>query len=51
MVLLSQNVNPKFVQEPLGHRQIMVTMDLYSHVLPAMHQEPARMMERAFKVG
>jgi integrase len=50
-LLLAQNVNPKFVQELLGHSQITVTMDLYSHVLPAMHQEAARTMERVFGTG
>jgi integrase len=50
-VLLGQNVNPKIVQEMLGHSQITVTMDLYSHVLPAMHQEAARTMERVFGAG
>jgi integrase len=50
-VLLSQNVNPKYVQELLGHRQITVTMDLYSHVLPAMDHEAANTMERVFGAG
>ncbi len=32
-------VNPKVVQEILGHSQISMTMDIYSHVLPTMQQE------------
>jgi integrase len=29
-------VNPKFVQELLGHRDVSVTLNVYSHVLPDM---------------
>ena len=35
-LLLSKNVNPKIVQEMLGHATITQTMDTYSHVLPGM---------------
>jgi integrase len=38
---LAANVHPKVVQERLGHSTISVTMDIYSHVLPTMHQEAA----------
>lgn len=38
-LLLSQGVHPKVVQELLGHNQISMTMDTYSHVLPTMQQE------------
>jgi integrase len=34
-------VHPKVVQERLGHAQISLTLDTYSHVLPAMHKEAA----------
>jgi integrase len=40
-LLLSAGVHPKVVQERLGHSQIGVTMDIYSHVLPSMQQEAA----------
>lgn len=32
-------VNPKIVQEILGHSNISMTMDVYSHVLPSMQRE------------
>jgi integrase len=35
-LLLSRNVHPKYVQEPLGHASIAQTLDTYSHVLPGM---------------
>jgi integrase len=31
-----QGVNPKFVQELLGHADISLTRNVYSHVLPDM---------------
>lgn len=38
-LLLSMGVNPKIVQEILGHSNISMTMDVYSHVLPSMQRE------------
>lgn len=38
-MLLSMKVHPKIVQEVLGHSQISMTMDIYSHVLPSMQEE------------
>jgi integrase len=40
-LLLSQGIHPKVVQERLGHSQISVTLDTYSHVLPTMQLEAA----------
>lgn len=37
-MLLSLDVHPKVVQELLGHNQISMTMDIYSHVLPSMQR-------------
>lgn len=45
-MLLSQGVHPKFVQELLGHANISITLDTYSHFLPPMAEETARAMER-----
>lgn len=38
-ILLSMGINPKIVQEILGHSNISMTMDVYSHVLPSMQKE------------
>ena len=35
-LLLKQGVNPKFVQELLGHADISLTLNVYSHMLPEM---------------
>lgn len=37
-VLLAGEVNPKIVQERLGHAKIATTLDTYSHVLPTMQK-------------
>jgi integrase len=47
-LLLSLGVHPKIVQEILGHTQISMTMDVYSHVLPVMHREAINRLSTAF---
>lgn len=44
-LLLSAGVHPKVVQELLGHSQISITLDTYSHVLPTLQEQAARAME------
>jgi integrase len=48
-MLLSVGVHPKVVQELLGHNQISMTMDTYSHVLPTMQQEAMNKMNNALQ--
>jgi integrase len=43
-LLLSKGAHPKLVQELLGHSQISLTLDTYSHLIPAMHDELAEKM-------
>jgi len=38
-LLLSLGVHAKIVQELLGHSQISLTLDTYSHVLPSLQEE------------
>jgi hypothetical protein len=40
-LLLSENVHPRVVMELLGHSQMRTTMDIYSHVMPALAREAA----------
>jgi integrase len=40
-LLLSENVHPWVVMELLGHSQMRTTMDIYSHVMPALAREAA----------
>jgi integrase len=44
-LLLSRNVHPKYVQELLGHANIAITLDTYSHVIPGMGDQAARAMD------
>jgi integrase len=44
-LLLAQNVAPRVVMEVLGHSQISLTMNTYSHVLPELKREAAAQME------
>ncbi|HVB25345.1 MAG TPA: tyrosine-type recombinase/integrase [Ktedonobacteraceae bacterium] len=38
-ILLSLGVNPKVIQELLGHSKVSMTLDVYSHVLPGMQSD------------
>jgi len=40
-LLLSENVHPRVVMELLGHSQMRTTMDIHSHVMPALAREAA----------
>jgi len=44
-LLLASGINPKLVQEPLGHSSIALTLDTYSHVIPSLQEEVARKMD------
>jgi integrase len=46
-LLLSRNVHSKYVQELLGHANIGITLDTYSHVIPGMGDHAAKAMEDA----
>ena len=48
-ILLVMGVHPKVVQELLGHSTIAMTMDVYSHLLPSMHQDATNKMNDVFK--
>lgn len=47
-LMLALGVQPKVVQERLGHASIAVTMDTYSHVMPSMQREAADNIEAFF---
>jgi integrase len=48
--LLVAGVHPKVVSEALGHASTAFTMDVYSHVLPAMAEQVAAAIEEALAV-
>lgn len=45
-LLLLQGVNPKIVSERLGHADVRISLDTYSHLLPSMQRETAVMFGR-----
>jgi integrase len=47
--LLVANVHPKIVQERLGHANIGITMNLYSHVMPGMQDEAASRVDAVLR--
>lgn len=48
-LLLSLGIHPKVVQELLGHTQIGITMDVYSHLLPGMQKDAMSKLDEALK--
>jgi integrase len=44
-LLLAQGVNPRVVMEILGHSQISLTMNTYSHVIPSLQSDAAKLMD------
>jgi len=48
-LLLQQGVNPKVIQERLGHCNIGMTLDIYSHVLPDMQDKAIDALNQIFK--
>jgi integrase len=47
-LMLQQGVHPKVVSERLGHASVGITLDTYSHVLPAMQAEATRAFDELF---
>jgi integrase len=45
--MLASGVHPKVASERLGHSQIGITLDLYSHVLPGMQQDAVAKVDAA----
>jgi integrase len=44
-LLLAQGVSPRVVMETLGHSQVSLTLNTYSHVLPALQRDAATKMD------
>ena len=47
-LLLAQGVHPKIVQERLGHADIAMTLNRYSHVTPDMQRSAADTLDAVF---
>ena len=44
-LLLSQGVDPRTIMETLGHSQISLTLNTYSHVMPALQIDAAAKLD------
>ena len=44
-LLLAQGVDPRTIMETLGHSQISLTLNTYSHVLPALQVDAAAKLD------
>jgi len=48
-LMLKAGVHPKVVSERLGHSNISITMDIYSHVMPGMQEAAVERFDRIFE--
>jgi integrase len=46
-IMLAQGISPRVVMETLGHSQISLTMNTYSHVMPSLKRDAAERMDAA----
>jgi len=44
-LLIAQGVDPRTIMETLGHSQISLTLNTYSHVLPKLQVEAAAKLD------
>ena len=51
LLLLTQGVSPRVVMETLGHSQISLTMNTYTHVVPELQRDAADRMDSALRGG
>ncbi len=49
--LLAQGVHPKIVLERLGHANIGITLDVYSHLLPGLQEQAVETYDRALRAS
>jgi integrase len=49
--LLRHGVHPKIVSERLGHSNIAITLDTYSHVLPGMQEDAIAAFDASLRVS
>jgi integrase len=47
-LLLGRRLHPKVVSEMLGHTDVGITFDLYSHVTATMQHDAARNLDALF---
>jgi integrase len=48
-LMFKQGAHPKVVQERLGHTSVILTLDIYSHVIPSLQEEIALIIDTILK--
>ena len=49
--LMLNGESPKLAAERAGHASVSITLDVYSHLLPGMHQDAARRIDELLRDG
>ena len=49
-LLLVQGVSPRVVMEVLGHSEVGMTLNTYSHVIPQLRREAAERMNQLLEM-
>lgn len=49
--LLAEGIHPKIAQERLGHSNVGITLDLYSHVMPGMQEDAVAKVDAALQAA
>jgi integrase len=47
-IWIALGINPKVIQEVLGHSDISITLGVYSHILPTMHKQAMNHLDVLF---
>ncbi|GLV54442.1 hypothetical protein KDH_12890 [Dictyobacter sp. S3.2.2.5] len=50
-ILLSMGVNIKVIQELLGHANISITLNIYSHVTPTMQRDAMKDLDQQYQLA
>ena len=50
-MMLEEGINPRIVQEELGHADIKTTLGTYSHVIPSLHKDVAKAKDALRRKG
>jgi hypothetical protein len=48
--MLALGINPKVASEKLGHSDVRITLDLYSHVLAGIQENAAALVDEQLQV-
>jgi integrase len=50
-MVLREGVHPRVVQERLGHADMGIALDIYSHISPHMQEEAAKKIDAGLRAA